>query len=463
MTASAAPMRRLLSDEPPRYLSETACATLAAHARAAAEGGGETWLEFNSWWRGAVRWARNRSLGAIDRRDVFTRVARLVGGATAEVFTNQVDDASLTAAVRAAEQLARYRPGGPREAMPSPPPVTYPRVSIWSDATFDLDGDARGAAARALMTDADAAGLMAAGYLEVHGGGRAIVNAAGDILYAPSTQAQCDVTIRSVTHAGSGWAGLSSYDWNAIEPHDIARRALDKCLRSQNPVAIEPGRYTTLLEPQAVSQLTMLLVQNLSRERAELGIGPFAEHPTGTTKLGQRLLDPRVDITHDPSDPMLGVVPFAGWGEPYRPVAWFRQGVLHTLAYGREYAVSELDEPLGYPNSFAYRMSGGTASIEAMIAGVERGLWVTRFSPLQVLDQRRLLASGFTRDGLWLIEHGRVSKAVKNLQMLESPLYALNQIEALGVPTPVFNPGRPVIVPPALVRDFNFPRLADAV
>jgi predicted Zn-dependent protease len=114
-------------------------------------------------------------------------------------------------------------------------------------------------------------------------------------------------------------------------------------------------------------------------------------------------------------------------------------------------------------------MSGGDTSVDEMIATTKRGLLVTRFSNLRGLDGTSLLSTGLTRDGLWLVENGKISKAVKNFRFTESPLFMLNSIEQLGVPVRVFRPTgtggelTPGIVPPLKVRDFSFTSAIDAI
>jgi predicted Zn-dependent protease len=80
-----------------------------------------------------------------------------------------------------------------------------------------------------------------------------------------------------------------------------------------------------------------------------------------------------------------------------------------------------------------------------------------------VLDLKSHLISGFTCDGTWLVENGKISHPIKNFRFTDSPLYALNQIEQLGVPQRIFSPGFPVVVPALKVRDFSFTSLTDAV
>jgi predicted Zn-dependent protease len=136
------------------------------------------------------------------------------------------------------------------------------------------------------------------------------------------------------------------------------------------------------------------------------------------------------------------------------------------LGYDRSlYALPFLnrDNPSG-GGRLAYRMAPGTETQEEMIASTTHGVLVTRFSNVSIVDSSTLVATGFTRDGLWLIERGKISKAVKNFRFTESPLFMLNNVEAVGTPAvPVFSPDAPAVVPPLKVRDFSFTSLTDAI
>jgi predicted Zn-dependent protease len=108
-------------------------------------------------------------------------------------------------------------------------------------------------------------------------------------------------------------------------------------------------------------------------------------------------------------------------------------------------------------------MSGGTTTIDEMIATTKRGIRVTRFWGAGVIDDRSLLCTGLTRDGLWLIENGKITKPIKNFRFTESPLFVLNNLDALGVPQRVFSPSAPVVVPPIKAHEFSFTSLSSAV
>jgi predicted Zn-dependent protease len=454
--------RRLL-EEPRRFLSKDQCQALATRAMGFATGGGDTSLFIDTWWSGEMRWGRNRVTLGSDRRNNELTVSRNIRGAGASARTNQIDDTSIQSAIQAAERALAYHPTSPEDIEDPAVHFDYLTPAIWSDRTFALGAAERAAVARKLIEPAEQAGMISAGYIEVRGAGQALIHSSGEPLYAPYTQAQCSMTVRDPQGTGSGWAGLSSYDWGKIDGAALAQRALQKCLASRNPVGIEPGRYTVILEPQAVHDLVQFVVMKFDRRSyAEQGNHTFALRPF-FSKLGLKVADSRVTISHDPMHPDLGVVPFTSSGEPVRPVTWIDHGVLTALSTDREYALQWLHRNLGYPNTFAYQMSGGETSVEEMIATTKRGLLVTRFSNISLLDPTSLLYTGVTRDGLWLIENGKISKAVKNLRFTESPLFVLNSIAQMGTPVPVFSPDAPAIVPPLKVDDFSFTATIDAI
>jgi predicted Zn-dependent protease len=479
-----------------RFLSIQECDALAKRAARLAAGGGETGINIESTWTGNIRYARNRITTSGDVRDNVVVVTRDIRGAQSFMVCNQINDVDLEAAVRRAEHVVRLNSedGGaqfeehfvapPKTALQSMEGVesfvsredqlaalqslvqtveSYEKPHIFFDTTYNLDADHRADAVAPLMASVKKAGMVAAGYIQVSAHGRAVMDTWGRSLYYPYTKAQYSVTVRNPKGTGSGWAGVDWSDWTRVDAQKLSDIALDKCLRSQNPVAVEPGRYTAILEPQAVCDLCQFIVKNLDRALAESGTGPFASNKRNQSRLGEKVVDERITISADPMDPDLGFPPFSGNGNVYHPVTWIDHGVLKELAYFRPYGIRELGKNSGLPNSLAFRMSGGTATIDDMIATTKRGLLVTRFSNVQLIDLKSLLCTGYTRDGLWLIENGKISKPVKNFRFTESPLFVLNNVDALGVPQRVFHPDAPVVVPPIKVRDFSFTSLSEAI
>jgi predicted Zn-dependent protease len=480
------------TSEQPRFLSEEECRALIDHILDLTNRRGETEVHIDTTWDSSVRWAHNRASTSSETRDITLELQREMGKAT----LNQTDPVSLEAAVHWAERMARLE--GDYSTLPhftyAPPNLTYPQTHIWSEDTYAMTGDHRGEIANSLMTNADQAGMSSAGYLNIGAGAAHVYLADGRMVYARYTTVECSLTVRSPDGRGSGWAGASSYDWTRINAQKLADVALDKCLRSRNPVRIEPGRYTLIMEPQATYDMIRQIMggyntrtQSVQRtsymnrewEEDQLPFSvqrPFhdghrkyvvsqwaATTDIGITKIGQQLLDPRITITFEPEDPDLGGLPFTYKGDPYVPVTWWDRGVLKTLAYERGHGPNEADRLGGQPNGAIFRMSGGDTSVDEMIATTKRGLIVTRFWGIKLLDPYSILCTGMTRDGLWLIENGKISHPVSNLRFTESPLFVFNQVDQLGVPVPVFAPGAPAIVPPVKVQDFSFTSLVDAI
>jgi predicted Zn-dependent protease len=485
-----------ITDRPTsRFLSEAECAALAKRAAGFANGGGNTRIQLESRWSGNLRYAQNHITTSGDVRDNDVSVLRDIRGAFGLMLGNQIDDVGLEATVRRAERLLRMREesGGAEfeqhyVAPPDTPLASYEDVQsflseedrraalrslvqteevyakphIFFETTYGLDADHRADAVAPLIAAATKAGMMAAGYVQVSAHGRAVMDTTGKALYYPYTQAQFSVTVRNPQGTGAGWAGVDWNDWTRIDTTKLSEIALDKCVRSANPVAVEPGRYVAVLEPQAVCDLVWFVMRNIDRVLAESGTGPFAAGH-GQSKIGQKVMDSRITISADPMDPDLGFPPFSGGGHVYHPVTWIKDGILKELAYYRPYGIRNLGKNSGLPNSGAFRMSGGTTTVDEMIATTKRGVLVTRFSDLRLIDVNSLLLQGYTRDGLWLIESGKISKPIKNFRFTESPMFVLNKVEQLGAPRRVFHPGAPVIVPSIKVRDFNFVSLSEAI
>ena len=147
-------------------------------------------------------------------------------------------------------------------------------------------------------------------------------------------------------------------------------------------------------------------------------------------------------------------------GLPLSRRLWIENGILRNLAYSRFWAQKQGKQPTGPPLAGGLVLSGGTKSTEELIAGCERGILVTHFFYIRSLDVRTVLQTGLTRDGTFLIERGKVTRALKNFRWNESPLLMLNRLEDIGRPI-LTSAGR--MMPALRVRDFNFSSLSDAV
>jgi len=468
--------------EAPRYLSRADAEALARKVLGFATAD-ETRVVIQSGARMGTRFANNQITTSGDRYDVTVQVRSAVGKRSATATSNGLDDDSLRRTVQSAERLARLMPEDP-EAMPELGPQQFAESRGWSDATASMEPGARAATIDRVTGPAKAAGLMSTGYLEGQAGSVAVANSKGLFAYARQTESVLTTTVRTPDGTGSGWGGGAHWDVSKLDAAAMGRTAMQKCRASVNPVAIEPGRYTTILEPTAVGNLVQLLLGAANARSADEGRSFFTK-PGGGNKIGMKVMDERVTIVSDPMDDDTATAPFTLEGLPGKRVVWIENGVVKNLAYDRYWAQKTGHEPNasgggggfggggggggfggGVPGGL--KMSGADKSLEDLIAETQRGLLVTRFWYIRAVDPRTVLYTGLTRDGTFLIENGKITKAVKNLRFNESPVFMLNNLEALGRPIRVSaseggGPGLAVVMPPIRVRDFNFSSISDAV
>ena len=419
-------------------------------------------VTIDSSYQGNARFAANQmtTSGGVVNANVVIESA--FGAKHAAVTTNDLSDAALRRTVEQSEVLARLAPDDP-ESMPPLGPQQYSSVPGWFDTTANLTADDRARAALTALGPArDAKDLAAAGYIVTSAQSNAIGNKAGQFAYHRSTSANYTLTVRTADGTGSGWAGADDNDWSKVNFAEVSKRAIDKARLSRNPVAIEPGRYTVILEPQAVADLVQLLVFYADARAADEGRSPFVKQGGGN-KIGEKIVDSRVTIISDPTDADLLAQPYDGDGLPLGRQVWMENGVLKQLYYSRFWAQKNSKQPTGAPSSV--KMLGGTASLDDMIRATPRGILVTRLWYLREVDPRTVLYTGLTRDGTFLVENGKISKAIRNLRFNESPLFMLNNLEMLGRPMRVAGTeaGGAVVMPPLKVRDFTFTSLSEAV
>jgi predicted Zn-dependent protease len=445
----------LLSREQAKALADKVLAMSAAD---------QTRVTIVSGWSGNTRFADGGISTSGGVTDLRVTVTATIGRRRASSTTNVVDDASLKRTVDLAALLARLAPEDP-ELMPELGPQTYADVDAFVPQTAALDPEARATEVRRAVGAAAAAGkpagaVFTAGYLEANASAVAVATSAGLFAYHRTTDAGFSMTVRTPDGTGSGWASGGARDWGAVDSAAIGRVAAEKAVASRNPQAIEPGLYTAVLEPQAVGDLIPLLGGALSARSADEGRSPFSK-PGGGTRIGERVVDERVTLYSDPADPALRGQPFDGEGVPLRRIVWIEKGVLRNLAYTRFWAQKQGAQATG-GNALAggLALTGGTKSTEELIAGCERGILVTHFFYIRSLDPRTVLQTGLTRDGAFLIERGRITRALKNFRWNESPLLMLNRLEDIGRPEPTAA-GR--LMPALRVSRFDFTSLSDAV
>ncbi|MBC7910125.1 MAG: TldD/PmbA family protein [Pyrinomonadaceae bacterium] len=381
--------------------------------------------------------------------------------------TNTLDDAGLERVVRAAEEIAKLRPEDP-EQMPFLEKQTYQEIKDgFDEATYNADAKMRADGIAKTIEPARAKGLVAAGIFDNQGGFTAQANTRGNFGYSIGSQASYTTTVRTADGLGSGWASQMSHRIRDINAAAIGARSIEKAEKSQSAVAIEPGKYTVILEANAAGDLISNMMFFFGARQADEGRSFLSKKGGGGNMLGEKLFGEEVNVYTDPNYPGAPGDPFDGGGLPSRRMDFIKNGVVTNLNYSRFWAKKQGKEPTPFPTNLII-MEGGKTSIDEMIASTERGILVTRLWYIRLVDPQSVLYTGLTRDGTFLIEKGRIKSAIKNFRFNETPVKMLNNIEAISPLERItgserVGDGFPVLAPAIKVREFEFTSLSDAI
>ena len=299
----------------------------------------------------------------VDRQTISVTIQ--LGKRQATASTNQLDPVALAEVVGRATRMAKLAPENP-EAMPPLGRQTYRAASAASDpATASLTPAARAKTVGAALAFAKEAQIS--GYYEHAARVIALASSQGLRATHEHTTVDLRVTARTADGTGSGWGGGTSHRAADLDGAALAKIAVDKAKSSAKPTKLDPGRYTVVLEPAAVSDLFGWLYGALGARRADEGRSFFSK-PGGGTRVGEKLFPPWVTVRNDPTDPQLTARPFDGDGMPLAPTTWIEKGTVKALTYSRYWAQKQGKPPTGNPNGWI--LDGGKATREELIKGV---------------------------------------------------------------------------------------------
>lgn len=410
---------------------------------------------------GNVRYARNAvsTSGRISQTQIV--VSSAYGKKSGVATINELDDASLEKVVRRSEELAQLAPENP-EYVPFLGPQQYKESQTFVPATAQITPKLRTDMVAQSLQVAKDAKAVAAGFLEDSTGFSAMMNSKGLFAYNTFTNVAFNVTVRTEDGRGSGYATRGYNDVTKLDTKRATQIATEKAVKSADAKAIEPGKYTVILEPAAVAVLLERILFGMDARQADEGRS-YLSKAGGQTRLGEKLVDERVNIYSDPHHPELPTSTWSGDGLPQEKISWIEKGVVKNLIYSRYWAQQKGAKPVPFPGGII--MQGGTKSLEDLIKGTKKGILVTRLWYIRDVDPQTLLLTGLTRDGTFYIENGKIKHPIKNLRFNESPVIMLNNLEELGKAERTVSVESELnyVLPPLKVRDFTFTSLSDAV
>jgi predicted Zn-dependent protease len=410
---------------------------------------------------GNIRYALNSvsTSGYVSDADLAIEVAfgKRIGTATINAF----DDKSIEAVVRRAEDLARLAPENP-EFVPAIEKQTYKPTGTFIEKTAAITPDYRAEVAAACIEPCRKDKLVAAGFFNDTQNFAAIANSKGNFGYQKSTGMDFTCTVRTDDGHGSGWVARNLADVARFDVKSDIKTAMQKAKGSADAKALEPGKYTVIMEPAASAGLISFMMFGFDARQSDEGRS-FLSKKGGGNKLGEKLFDERVTIYADPWDEGAAVLPWDNDGLARERTPIITKGKIDYLQYSRYWAQKQGKKAIGQPGNLI--MVGGDKSTMDLVKGTKKGVLVTRTWYIRLVDPQTVLLTGLTRDGTFYIEDGEIKYPIKNFRFNESPAIMLNNIEEIGKPVRVGDDESPFVmmIPPMKIRDFTFSSLSDAV
>jgi predicted Zn-dependent protease len=400
---------------------------------------------------------------------VTTRDAR-----TGSYATNDLDDDSLRAAVKKAEELAALTPANPERLSPVGK-QQFPKVFDFDEKTANARSPEMIPHVKTIIDAAMKQKMVAAGLIERSHRITAIANNTGLFGFHDSSDAQLTTTIRMADGSSSGWAGQPSTKLSQIDSAHLAAAAIEKCKRWKNPQKLDPGNYTVVFEPTATGDLVRLMIGAFSARATEEG-RTFLSKRGGGTLLGEKVFPESITLRSDPFDPRQPSSPWTGDWLPTSALTYIDKGVVANLGYDRYWAEKTGKKPNGGGGGGgrggggggfgggSLIMDGTDTPLEKLIASVERGLLVTHFWYIRSVNQQTLQNTGLTRDGLFLIENGKITTPIMNFRFIESPVRLLKNTKMVGQAARVRGLEGGMMISPAIVAtDFPLTSISEAI
>ena len=443
--------------------------------------------------RSGTRWANSSITTNLVQYDRQVTVNVRIGQKTGSANTRDFSDAGLKAMVDEAIGEAQAA-----QDTPNLPELLGPQDYIPVDAALpDLVNYGPGPRARMVKDSIDLAekmGVLGAGYIPKSDQTNCTANSKGLFAYYRSAETGFILTCRMADGSGSGWAGITGIkDLKMIDAKALTNVAASKALKSRNPRAIEPGRYTVILEPRANARFLSLMTgifggggggggggrgggggfgappgaaaadSTAAGGRGGGGGGAAGLNAGGNTfmagkKPGDKIFSDLFSLKSDIGNPILRQSPILGDNRPAKPVQWVEKGILRAQG------------PQAANVNMSLVQEGSNLSIEDMIKQTRRGLLVTFFWYIRGVPStsQPLLNTGMTRDGLFLIENGEIMGPVQNFRWNMSPLVGYNNLSLVGKPGPMhtgesYDGGGTALVPPVRIEEFYMTSVSPAM
>lgn len=370
----------------------------------------------------AVRFGQNR---ITQNLDVFRRELKLTvgdGERQATVNSQRIDTDALPVIADEAAALLSASSPDPEYMPPVPGGQEYPVVeNAWDPDTAECPAGPRMEAVGKAIETAESQGYQTAGIYRMVHSRVALGTSTGNFLFHKSTQTGFSFTMDM--GRASSYRDLRGTGWMELEVDRAVQEVASEVALNMDAEELEPGEYRLILEPEAVWNLLMFLPWIMDARSADEGTSAFSGME------GKKVAGAEFTLSSKVNGVTPGI-PFDDSGLPATDSVWIEKGILMNLPCDRYTASQTGREPLFIPNSID--MEGGEGTVSDLVRSVDRGILIRRFWYIRFVDQKTLKLTGMTRDGVFLVENGKIVKAVKDFRWNWRPFELFSAITGMG-------------------------------
>jgi predicted Zn-dependent protease len=380
-----------------------------------------------------------------------------------------------------AEEAAALEPSYREGFEPSDSLEFFEHVTPGIDATFAAASKAK------LLTFGYVSFTQEAVYLGTSTGTRAGYS---------ESKAYIGMTTKPEDYSRSVWSGQTIKDLGELDIEAAFEKGRGLLESASRQINLDPGKYTCVLSPSCVADMLLWMYWMMSLRDADEGKTAFSNRKEGGNRIGEAIYPEGVSLWSDPAAPGVECVPFVVTaashslesvfdnGYPLTKSPWIENGIQKSLVAPRQYAAVAGVEPSpmvanlllavegakatsSAPDARSKPQSEGLGAVESLISNVERGLYVNCLWYIRLVDPQTALLTGLTRDGVFLIEDGKIVAEVNNFRFNQSPLDMLSCVvdagpSELATPREFDDVGIWVSAPALTVADFNMSTVSEA-
>lgn len=444
------------------------------------EGADEAAVEINLFNHHLTRFAQNKIIQNMEKNPVTISLGVAVGSKECALEISDFSQEKIKDLAKRCVNNARFFAEN-EEHLPPVAVAAIPRRNAVNEDILAMTPAQLAADVHGICNEAKTKNVDSFGTVWKFHGLKTAANSSGAMASYEWTKVGTSVTVKTQTGNGSGRDEQEVYDPALLNNRDLFLYAEKNARLSQNPRSIEPGDYTVILQPHAAAMYLTFVIPALDARMIAEGRSVLSERNNGNSEeiVGKKLFSDTVTLKSIVDDERYPVSPFnppqsfdgyAGQGKtsglfsallPTENRTYIENGTVRNQIYSRYWAEKNGQQPIGHPGLISFE-SQKKINLEKMIQSTERGLLISSFWYIRYVDYNNLLLTGLTRDGVFLIEDGKIQYPVKNLRFNESPVVSLNNVVSVGQPQLKRFWMQQVLVPECKIDNFTFSSISDA-